>query len=127
VLDRVAKHNRIAAVPTAHTYRRFVRVFVVLDVGERHLLRLEGIAEISIQQLDRDVVASPHFGELVEQPVPVFSGPLMDQVLRPALRTPYHAEIFAPGVTEDKRGLYRKRGITSRAVATILLPEPGQC
>ena len=31
--DRMAKHNRVAAVPTAHAYRSFVDVFVVLDVG----------------------------------------------------------------------------------------------
>ena len=78
MLDRVAKHNRVAAISTAHAYRRFVGVFVVLDVGERHSLRLEGVAELNIQQLDGDVVASPHFGELVEQLVPVFPAPLMD-------------------------------------------------
>ena len=79
-------------------------MFVVLDVGERHLLRLEGVAEIGVEQLNRDVVAGPHLGELVEQPVPVFPRPLMDQVLAPAIRTPYHGEIFAPGGDRGQAG-----------------------
>lgn len=111
MLDRVAKHDRIAAVPTADGYRRLVGVLVVLDVSERHPLRLEGIAELSVQQLDRDVVARPHLGELVEQLVPVFPGPLMNQVSAPVLRTLCHSEIFAPDATEDKRirqGLWRQ-------------------
>ena len=37
----MAKHNRVPAVPTTHSNRGFVGVFVVLDVGEWHLLRLE--------------------------------------------------------------------------------------
>lgn len=100
--DRVAKHNWVAAVPTAHANGRFVGVFVVLDVGERHPLRLEGVAEFSAQQLDRDVVTSPNFGELIEQIVPVFSGPLMDQVPAPILGTLCHRRVIAPRATRDK-------------------------
>jgi len=108
VLDRVSEHNRVAAVPTAHAHRRFVGVFVVLNVGKRHPLRFESVAELSIEQFDRDVVARAHLGELVEQSVPVFPGPLMDHVRVPVLRTPCHNTIFAPCATQDKgppRGL----------------------
>ena len=102
MLDRVAKHNWVAAVPTAHTHRRFVGVFVVLDVGKRYALRFEGVAELSIQQLDRDVVTNPHFGDLIEQLVPVFPRPLMDRIPAPVLGTLCHGSIFAPGAAEDK-------------------------
>lgn len=117
MLDRMAEHYRVAPVPTAHAHRRFVGVFVVLNVGERHPLRLESVAELSIEQFDRDVVTRSHLGELVEQSVPLFPGLLMDHVRVPVLRTPCHRIIFAPCATEDKgRGpqLMRRGQVSSK-------------
>lgn len=55
------RNDWVAAVPATHGYGRLVRVFVVLDVGEGHPLRLEGVAELGIEQLDCAVVAGPNF------------------------------------------------------------------
>jgi hypothetical protein len=115
MLDRVTKHNGVAAVPTTYAYGRFVRMLVVLDVGQRHPLGLEGVTELSIQQLDRDVVASPHFGQLVKQSVPVFPGSLVDQVPASVLRTPCHRMILALHTTEDNRAGCRDFAAASRA------------
>jgi hypothetical protein len=74
VLNRMAEHNRVATVSSSHAYGCFVCVFVVLNVSERHPLRLEGATELDIQQLDGDIIAGPHLGELVEELVPIFPG-----------------------------------------------------
>jgi hypothetical protein len=110
VLDRVPEHHGVAAVPPTHSDRSFVGVLVVLDVGQRHLLGLELVAEFGVQELDGDVVSGPDPGELVEQLVPVFLGALVDDVGAPALRVICHTAIVAPSGPEDQRGFQGARG-----------------
>lgn len=103
MLNRVAEHDWVTAVPSPHAHRRFVGMFVILNVGQWHPLRFEGVTKLSIQQLDRNVVACPHFGELIEELVPIFPGALVDQVLATTLPMLCHSDSFAPGGARDKR------------------------
>ena len=99
----MAQDDWETTVPSAHGNRSLVGMLVVLDIGERNLLRLESVTELSIKQLHRHLVTCPYLGDLVEQSVPLLFGPLMDDVLGPFPWLLCHTRIFAPYRPSHKR------------------------
>src|SRR5947207_3030212 len=126
VLDDVAQSDRVPTVRSTDAYDDGVVLVVVLEVGERHLLRFELIAVLAAHDLDGDGIAFVVLGHSLEELAPLLAlrlVPVWAHAITPSRSRSRFVGVAAIGSTTH--GLLPARPGRRRPVRTAAPPRAG--